>query len=309
MRSRPQALALAAAVLAALPWSAGCTRQAQAQKQPLPPLQYLGAWGVRGNDPGQLNLPASIATDSQGHVYIADSGSQYVDKFGRDGTPMLAFQDDRLKHPQSIAVDRGGAIYVSDPVRGSVFVFFPDGDRYREIRLKTRGNAENALDVAVADDGSMSVLDVNAAKVFDFTPGFRLARTWQPTASSAGGGRARSIVAGQADVLYIAGNLSNAVQRYMQGKLAGEIGASALATGERVGEQFAVLNNYIFVIGADGRQLHVWTADGSPKVVVDLTPELGTVSRLAPPIAVSPLGELFLVDAPQARVLRYRINL
>jgi DNA-binding beta-propeller fold protein YncE len=308
MRSQPHGfLLLATATLAAMPLLAGCSRLASAQKAPLPPLQYLGAWGVRGSDPGQLDLPASIATDVQGNVYIADSGSQFVDKFSRQGTPLLAFQDDRLKHPQSIAVDRGGAIYVSDPVRGSVFIFFPDGDRYREIHLNTKKNPENKLDVAVADDGAMSVLDVNAAKVFDFTPGFRLVRTWQPSAGLSGGGagRPRSIEAGQADAFYLGGAASNAIQRYAQGKLAAEVGAA----GAKIGEQFAVTNNYVFVMDADGRELQVWTVDGTPKAVVDLTPELGMTNRLAPPIAVSPAGELFIVDAPQARVLRYRINL
>jgi hypothetical protein len=308
MRARRQRFpALIFAALAALPSLAGCIGRVNAQKAQLPPLQYLGAWGVHGSDPGQLDQPTSIATDTQGNVYIADAGSQYVDKFSRQGTPMLAFQDDRLKHPQSIAVDRGGAIYVSDPVRGSVFVFFPDGDRYREIRLKTRANAENTLDVTVADDGSMSVLDVNAAKVFDFTPGFRLERTWQPAAASSG--RPRSIVAGQADTLLVGGNGSNVIQRYLQGKLAAEIGGKTAPPGVKIGDQFAVSNNYIFVGDAEGHQLHVWTADGTPKLVVDLTPELGPRSRQAPPIAVSPLGELFIVDAPQGRVLRYRVNL
>jgi hypothetical protein len=295
------------AALAAIPALAGCLGRVSAQKAQLPPLQYLGAWGVHGTDPGQLDQPTSIATDTQGNVYIADAGSQYVDKFSRQGTPMLAFQDDRLKHPQSIAVDRGGAIYVSDPVRGSVFIFFPDGDRYREIRLKTKANSENTLDVTVADDGSMSVLDVNAAKVFDFTPGFRLERTWQPTANSSG--RPRSIVAGQADTLFIGGNGSNVIQRYLQGKLAAEIGGQTAPPGVKIGDQFAVANNYIFVTEADGRTLHVWTADGTPKLVVDLTPELGQGNHTAPPIAFSPVGELFIMDAPQARVLRYRVNL
>ena len=295
------------AVLVLLPTLAACLGRLDAQKTQLPPLQYLGAWGVRGTDPGQLDLPASIATDVQGYVYIADAGSQYVDKFSRQGTPMLAFQDDRLKHPQSIAVDRGGAIYVSDPVRGSVFIFFPDGDRYREIRLKTKGNAENTLDVTVADDGSMSVLDVNAARVFDFTPGFRLVRTWQPVTSSTG--RPRSIVAGQGDTLFLGGNGNNVIQRYLEGKLSAELGAKSAPPEAKIGDQFALTSNLIFVTNADGHTLQVWTTDGTPKLVVDLTPELGQTSRLAPPIAASPAGDLFIVDAPQARVLRYRINL
>ena len=290
----------------------GCSKAAVAQKPAGPLIEYLGAWGVKGAEPGQLDQPAGIATDVRGNVYIADAGSRYVEKFSQQGTPMLAFQDDHLKHPQSIAVDRGGAIYVSDPVRATVFVFFPDGTRYREIHVKAKGNAENTLDVTVADDGSMSVLDVNGAKVFDFTPSFRLVRTWQPkpapSTPSNASGRPKSIVAGQADALYVSG-LGGDIQRYSDGKLTAELGPVEDGTKVGIGDQFAVTNNYIFVTDPDGRALHVWTSDGQPKVKVDLTPELGQGERFAPPIAVSPAGELLVIDAPQSRVLRYRINL
>ena len=58
----------------------------------------------------------------------------------------------------------------------------------------------------------------------------------------------------------------------------------------------------------DGRMLHVWTMDGTPKLDMDLAPELGQAPRSAPPIAVSPRGELLILAVPEARVLRYRIN-
>jgi hypothetical protein len=59
---------------------------------------------------------------------------------------------------------------------------------------------------------------------------------------------------------------------------------------------------------ADGRMLHVWTMDGRPKLDMDLAPDLGQASRAAPPLAVSPRGELLVLDESAARVLRYRIN-
>ena len=119
---------------------AGCSRdiaQTSAKSQ-LPPVEYLRAWGVKGDAPGQLKDPTGIATDSFGDVYIADPGNQFVEKFDSKGKALLSFQEGALKHPQSIALDSGGGIYVTDPVRNSMFVFFPEGDRYRELRLKTK---------------------------------------------------------------------------------------------------------------------------------------------------------------------------
>jgi hypothetical protein len=305
--------------LAAITLLAGCTfgpTRASVQTPAGPPLQFMGEWGVKGNDPGQLDQPDSIATDVRGNVYIADPGSQFIDKFQPSGTPLLSFQDERLKHPQSIAVDRGGAIYVTDPVRGSVFVFLPDGSRYREIRVQTRPNEENTLAVAVADDGSMTVLDVNASKVFDFSPSFRLVRVWKPGVGAPNGpGRPRAVVAGPSDDIFVGGITPNSLLRFDDGKftsqlnLAGDPASSAVPASDRIGDQFAVSSNYIFLADPNGKTIHVWTLNGAPKADLDLAPQLGEDERAAPPIAVSPMGDLLVLDSKQARVLHYHLNL
>jgi hypothetical protein len=60
---------------------------------------------------------------------------------------------------------------------------------------------------------------------------------------------------------------------------------------------------------SDGRMLHLAsTSDGAGKGDIDLAPELGQGSRKAPALAVSPHGELLVLDAPESRVLRYRIT-
>ena len=299
-----------------------------------PALQFVGAWGTKGSDPGQLDQPASIATDARGNVYIADAGSQFIHKFQPGGTPLLSFQDGRLKHPQSIAVDPGGAIYVSDPVRGSVFIFLPDGSRYRELHLSTRPNEENTLDVTVADDGSMSVLDVSAAKVFAFGPTLRLQHVWKPgDGAPPGPGRPRAIAAGPADDVFVGGISANSLLRYDEGKFESQItlnpapvpngsagqssdsASTALSSppssdaSSNAANQFAVSGNYIFLADADGKTLHVWTLDGTPKADLDLSSQLGANQHQAPPIAVSPMGDLLVLDAQQSRVLRYHINL
>jgi hypothetical protein len=54
--------------------------------------------------------------------------------------------------------------------------------------------------------------------------------------------------------------------------------------------------------------LHVWALDGRPQLDADLAPELGQAKRSAPALAISPRKELLVLDAPEARVLRYRID-
>jgi DNA-binding beta-propeller fold protein YncE len=293
----------------------GCSlfeTRAESEKPTGPPLEYLGAWGAKGDGPGHLQEPASIATDKIGNIYIVDAGSRFVHKFGPSGKPLLSFQEDSLKHPQSIAVDLGGAIYVTDPVRKSVFICLPSGerDRFRELRLKTHSSKENVLGVGVADDGLIYVLDSNAGKISAFSPRFRLQLSWQPREDAPDSkGHPAAIAIAPDTSVYVADPANNRILRFTRdGRYLSEIRPGATNNGSRLSSEFAITANYIFAMDADGRMLHVWTLDGAPKLEMDLAPELGQASRPSPPLAVSPRGELLVLDEPEARVLRYRIN-
>lgn len=294
----------------------GCTliaTQAQPEKPASVPLEFVEAWGVKGEHPGELDAPVSISTDSLGNVYLADAGSRFVHKFSPRGKPLLSFQEDALRHPEWVTLDRGGAIYVGDPVRSSVFVFWADAEHRRELHLRTRPSKENMLSVAVGWDGLIHVLDSNAAKVFTYTPRFRLVQSW-PLPNPSGASDRRTppgpMQMGLDGSLYVASGKGPVLQFTREGRLMSQIGAavSAGSSEPRFSSEFAVSSNYIFVMDADGRMLHVLTLDGAPKLDVDLAPELGQAPRPAPAIAVSPRGELLVVDTPGTRILRYHIN-
>jgi DNA-binding beta-propeller fold protein YncE len=46
---------------------------------------WLKSWGEPGDKPGQLNTPHSIATDAEGHVYVADRGNRRIQVFDGEG--------------------------------------------------------------------------------------------------------------------------------------------------------------------------------------------------------------------------------
>jgi hypothetical protein len=291
----------------------GCSQsatEAQGPVLPRPPLEYIGQWGVKGGGPGQLADPVSIATDSLGNVYIADAGSQFIHKFDWQGTPRLSLQEDALRHPQWIAVDSDGVVYVSDPVRGSIFVIYPGGERdiHRELRLRTRPGKEGFVSVAAGTDDLIYVLNSAAGKVDAYSPRFRLVRSWAPsTGLSDSGDRFGPIVMGSDGNLYIVDQRGSGILRFSDaGQFLSEVKLSV--AGARLSSQFAVSRTCIFAMDADGRMLHVWTIDGRPKLDLDLAPQLGQAFRPAPALAVSGRGELLVLDQPEARVLRYRMN-
>jgi hypothetical protein len=291
----------------------GCS-QATSEPVPLPQiavaptLHFIGQWGSAGNGPGQLQQPSGIATNSLGDIFIVDAGSAFISKFAPQGKPLLSFQQDGLNHPQSVSVDRGGALYVTDPVRNSVFIFMPSGEAYRELRLRTRPLAGNPLSAAVGDDGLIHVLDPHAGKVFSYTPRMRLVQTWEPRETFPGTQPFGPLVEGPDNLLYLGTPSGGIMKLTREGHLISEITPGATGITWNPGAGFAVWNNCVFVMDSDGRMLHIaGTADGAAKADIDLAPELGQASRKAPALAVSPHGELLVLDAPESRVLRYRI--
>jgi DNA-binding beta-propeller fold protein YncE len=311
--SRPASLLTYTVVLAFLLTATGCSKlnaNARSANPAVSPLQYIDMWGVKGDEPGHLYSPTSIATDPLGNVFIADAGSHYIHKFAPQGTPLLSFQDDWLRSPQSIAVDRGGAIYTADAARASVSIFLPSGDRYRDFKLRSRPNEEDVLRVTVSDDGQIFVLDTGAGQVFSYTSRFRLVQTWRPLANARDArSRPSAIAAGPDGNVYVLDASESRIIKFTQeGHVVTEILVKLQGSGRKLGYEFAVSNGYIFVMDGDGLTLHVLTSDGQPKLDTDLSPQLGQTNRFVPALAVSSHHELFVLDTPDSHVLRYRIN-
>ena len=65
---------------------------------------------------------------------------------------------------------------------------------------------------------------------------------------------------------------------------------------------FAVWINAVFVMDANGLMLHIVGTDGSPKLDVDLAPQLGQGHRARRPSPSAPAPSLLVLDA--ARIAR-----
>jgi len=75
-----------------------------------PDGKYIDRFGGRGDGPGQLSSPSSIAIDSKGRIFINDSGS--IDVFDSDGNYLNAIPWLRdFGAPRGIAFDLQGNLY------------------------------------------------------------------------------------------------------------------------------------------------------------------------------------------------------
>jgi DNA-binding beta-propeller fold protein YncE len=63
---------------------------------------WLKSWGEPGDQPGQFNTPHSIATDAQGHVYVADRGNRRIQVFDGDGNYLRQISIDVAVDPNAL---------------------------------------------------------------------------------------------------------------------------------------------------------------------------------------------------------------
>jgi len=83
-------------------------------------------------------LPSDIALDSQGNMYILDSGNHRIQKFTPDGKYITTIGNKgqgpaEFIYPLSLDVDSKGYLHISDPGNQRVQVLKPDGKDHKTI--------------------------------------------------------------------------------------------------------------------------------------------------------------------------------
>jgi peptidylamidoglycolate lyase len=115
--------------------------------------------GVKGSQPGQLQLPHGVALDSRGRILINDSDNQRVSVFDKDGTFV-----EMWPYPSrgGIAVAADDTVYVSDVNAGIVNVV-KDGKRIDSVA------ADRAHGMGIDTDGSIYVSGASRNTVMKIT--------------------------------------------------------------------------------------------------------------------------------------------
>jgi streptogramin lyase len=322
------------------PVVAGCSRehpqvQAQAQAQAAPPpqlpaVEFVGAWGVRGDLPGQLDRPVGPAVDAAGRIYLADRGTGFVQKFEAGGTALLSFEDSAARSAVAIAVDSGGGIYLADARAGEIRIFFPEGDLIRVLHAAPQHGFNGPYGFSIGADGRLFVPDPNGGKIQVLNSHGQLVKVWKVAAGTETAGkqsRPISAVATLDGSVYVLDDEATRAGRIL--KFSGE-GAQVAAWEPDAAAgpvlALAVSPKYVFALHASSPRLQVWTLDGQPRLSDDLGgrlaaapptgPSSGTPAaapRQAASLAISSRGELVVLvpdgDPAGPRVLRFRIHL
>jgi DNA-binding beta-propeller fold protein YncE len=124
--------------------------------------KFLKWWGGKGTDPGQFNVPHSIAIDSGGRVYVADRSNNRIQIFDQDGKFLNQWTN--FGTPWGLFI-RNGLIYVVDGTENNCLLIANTKDG--KVLEKIEG-LNNATAVTVDSNGAVYVGEVNGANVKKF---------------------------------------------------------------------------------------------------------------------------------------------
>ena len=85
-------------------------------------------------------MPTDIAFDSQGNIYVLDSGNHRIQKFSPEGEYLTTIGNKgqgpaEFQYPISIDIDRKSSICVSDQGNQRIQILNPDGKNHKTIRM------------------------------------------------------------------------------------------------------------------------------------------------------------------------------
>jgi len=156
---------------------------------------FTTKWGSEGTGNGQLQYPEGIAVDSQGYVYVADTGNYRIQKFNSSGGYITKWGsygsgNGQFKYPTGIAVDSSANVYVTDSGNACVQKFTSNGgfitwwfSTYRDNDV-TWGYAPD--DIAVDLSGIVYEVDDYPALIQKFTSNGSFITQWGSKGSGDG---------------------------------------------------------------------------------------------------------------------------
>src|SRR4029077_2772088 len=129
--------------------------------------------GQSGLGDGQFLSPRAIVADSQGSIYVADSGGNKIEKFTQDGVFLKTFDAStgaNLQTPLGMSVDNSGNIFVADS--GSNRIVELDTNGHPVTSWGSQGTGADFFDnpraTAVDSNGNVFVVDSNNNRIQKF---------------------------------------------------------------------------------------------------------------------------------------------
>ena len=129
--------------------------------------KFLFAWGKKGKEDGEFDLPHAIQLDSKGLVYVGDRENNRIQVFDQEGNYLWQFGGFA---PFGLYIDSDDTIYVADGRANRVLHMTLSGTVLEEwgSHGPEPGNFNMPHGIVVAKDGTVYVAEVNGKRIQKF---------------------------------------------------------------------------------------------------------------------------------------------
>jgi DNA-binding beta-propeller fold protein YncE len=125
--------------------------------------KFIKWWGGKGTEPGQFNMPHSIAVDSKGRIYVADRSNNRIQIFDPDGKFITQWTNFGV--PWGLFITKNDMLYVVDGSDNNCLLIADTKDGKIIDRIDGLGNPTA---VAVDSRGAIYIGEVNGTNVRKF---------------------------------------------------------------------------------------------------------------------------------------------
>jgi streptogramin lyase len=80
--------------------------------------KFIKTWGKKGSGPGELDIPHTLAMDSQGRLFVGDRNNNRIQIFDQEGKFLDQWK--QFSRPSGVFIDKNDVIYVADSESESV---------------------------------------------------------------------------------------------------------------------------------------------------------------------------------------------
>ena len=276
--------------------------------------KFVTHWGHSGSGNGQLYIPASVAVDSLGNVYVADAGNSRIQKFSSTGIFLAKWGsvgdgDGQFYSLSDLAVDSSGNVYVADYDRiqkfNSTGTFLAKWGSYGE----EDGQFKHPEGVAVDLSGNVYVVDYGNSRIQKFSSNGTFLGKWGAEGTEDGQFEGPSgIAVDSSGNVYVADINNNRIQKFNStGTFLAKWGSEGEENGQFVYPYGVAVdlsgNVYVVDYGSSriqkfnstGTFLAKWGAEGTGNGEFISTSD----------VAVDSLGNVYIADGISDRIQKF----
>ncbi len=80
--------------------------------------KFIKTWGKKGSDPGDFDIPHTLAMDQRGRLFVGDRNNNRIQIFDQEGRYLTEWR--QFSRPSGVFIDKNDIIYVADSESESV---------------------------------------------------------------------------------------------------------------------------------------------------------------------------------------------